>query len=51
MSEDDLLRKVVVVLITAVCVPSLEPLACYRLVHWRMLGSVSVSPYSFVGEI
>lgn len=51
MSEDGLLRRVVVVLITTVCIASLEPLACYILVHWRILGLVSVSPYSFVGEV
>lgn len=39
----------VVVLSTAVGVESLEPLAFYKLIHWRMLGVVSVSHYCFVG--
>lgn len=46
LSEDDLLRKV---LSTAVGTESLEPLAFYKLIHWKMLGVVSVSRYSFVG--
>lgn len=37
------------VLSTAVGVESLEPLAFYRLIHWRVLGVVSVSHYCFVG--
>jgi len=49
--EDDLPRKVVVVLVTAVCITSLEPVACYKLVHRRVLGLVCVSLYSFVGEV
>ena len=46
LSEDDLLRKV---LSTAVGTESIEPLAFYKLIHWKMLGVVSVSRYSFVG--